>query len=83
MKLAISIKGGVLQSIEADEPVGFVVYFYDDQLADVIGPGRPIFKSVEGNDCAIVICAAGWTPESREYAAKLFDHAIKQVEGAQ
>ena len=53
MKLAISIKGGVLQSIEADEPVGFVVYFYDDQLADVIGPGRPIFKSVEGNDCAI------------------------------
>jgi hypothetical protein len=81
MKLSITIEDGVIQSVDADEPVKIVVYFFGDDMSDLRDDaGEQTFKSMDGDDCCIHVVGVGQTAEEREYAARIYDHAMKQVE---
>ena len=83
MKLSITIEGGMIQSVHADEPVEIAVHFFGDDMSDLRdGAGEQTFKSMDGDDCCIHVVAVGQTAEDREYAARIYDHAIRQVKDA-
>ena len=81
MKLSITIEDGLIQSIDADEPVDIVIYFFGDDMSDLQDDdGERTFKSINGDDCCIHVVGEGQTAEECEHAARIYDHAIKQVE---
>ena len=83
MKISITIEGGMIQSVDADEPVEIVIYFFGDDMHDLRDDDdEQTYKSFNGDDCCIHIIGEGQTAEEREHAARIYDHAIRQVEDA-
>jgi len=79
MKLSITMEGGVIQSIDADEPAEIVIYYCPINVSGAMHEGEKIFKSIEDDDCLIEVWATGKTAKDRIYSTTIYDHAIKQM----